>query len=289
MISILLLAALMLPLTYLLSAPEPGPHAALASTVKAYLQSTYAHDFKKAYRYIAAQDRKTKSEEAYIKEKQPVSGFALAVANKLAADIEIAPISARLEGETTKLKFTAKYPDANALAPLLFNWELEKLNALPESKRREILATIDEQRRSGALKFQQGEEELALVKESGMWRVVLDWASGARVVYDALVPAGSQLEAAPVTRETKVHPNELFTIAYRVKNRSDRTVATRISHVVEPKELRDHLDLVECSLLLPVRIDPGVEREFTSTYLVRSNLPDGAKQLKVTYDFKIEN
>jgi hypothetical protein len=288
-LSIVLTVLLLLPLAYLLSAPEPSPHAALTNRVKAYLQSTYAHDFKKAYRYIAAHDRKTKSEDAYIKEKQPVTGFALAVATKLAADIEIIPVSSRVDGNVTKLKFAAKYPDANALAPLLFNWELEKLNALPEAKQKEILATIDALRRGGQLKFEQGEEELALTKENGTWRVVLDWASGTRVIYDAIVPAGNQLDATPVTRETKVHPNEIFTIAYRVKNSSDRILATRIAHVVEPKELRAHLDLVECSLLLPVRLAPGVEREFTSTYMVRSNLPDGAKQLKVTYDFKIEN
>ena len=121
-----------------------------------------------------------------------------------------------------------------------------------------------------------------------MWRVLFDWAAGLRVQYDAIVPENEAIEATPLNRETSVRANELFTIAYRVRNTSQETVATRIVHRVEPQELRQHLDLVECALLLPVKLKPGEDREFSSTYMVRGDLPDGSKQLKVTYDFKIE-
>ena len=58
---------------------------------------------------------------------------------------------------------------------------------------------------------------------------------------------------------------------------------------VEPKELAQYLDLVECALLLPVRLRPGEEQIYNSTYVVRGDLPDGIKSLDVTYEFKIEN
>jgi hypothetical protein len=41
--------------------------------------------------------------------------------------------------------------------------------------------------------------------------------------------------------------------------------------------------------LLPVRIRPGEEQIFHSTYVVRGDLPEGTKSLNVTYEFKIEN
>lgn len=258
------------------------------SVAAAYYKSAYAHDHKKAYRLIASRDRRVKSEQVYIQEKGPFTGFTLIVATKLAELIEIRQTSAVNSQTTSKIKVAIKLPDANSLAPLLLDWEQEKLNALPPSKQGEILAAIDDLRRGGKMKFVEGEEDLTLVKENGAWRVLFDWAAGLRVHYDAAVPDNRTIEATPLNRETSVRPNELFTIAYRVRNLTQETVATRIVHRVEPAELRHHLDLIECALLLPVKLKPGEQREFSSTYMARGDLPDGAKQVKVTYDFQVE-
>jgi len=279
---------LVLPPYYLLSAPNNGGQSAPLRTVNAYLKNAYAHDHKKAYRLISNRDRLIKSEELYIQEKGPFSGFTLTVAGKLADMIEVRQTSAQENDASTKVKFNIKLPDANSLSALLLDWDQDKLNSLPEQKRKEILAAIDNQRRAGKLKFIEGEEELTLVKENGLWRVLFDWAAGLRVQYDATVPNSEAIEATPLNRETSVRANELFTIAYRVRNTSREIIATRIVHRVEPQELRQHLDLVECALLLPIKLKPGEDREFSSTYMVRGDLPDGSKQVKVTYDFKIE-
>lgn len=281
-------AALALPPFYILSASNDGSPSAPLRTITAYLRSAYAHDHKKAYRLIANRDRLIKSEELYIQEKGAFSGFTLTVAEKLAEMIEIRQTGVAESNDATKIKFSIKLPDANSLSQLLLDWDQDKLNALPPQKQKEILATLDSLRRAGNLKFIEGEEEQTLVKENGLWRVLFDWAAGLRVQYDATVPKSAAIEAMPLNRETSVRANELFTIAYRVRNRSPETIATRIVHRVEPAELRQHLDLVECSLLLPVKLKPGEDREFSSTYLVRGDLPDGSKQLKVTYDFQVE-
>jgi hypothetical protein len=287
--SVVAAAILILPPFVLLSLPSTGGASSPLRTINTYLKSTYAHDYRKAYRLISARDRLIKTEEFYIREKGPFSGFALTVAEKLAELIEIRPLSSVQDDDKTKVKFNVKLPDANSLSTLVLDWEQDKLNALPDFKQKEILSTIDELRRAGRLKVIEGEEELTLVKESGLWRILFDWAAGLRVRYDATVPPGDILQATPLNRETNLRANELFTIAYRVKNTSDQTISTRIVHRVEPAELRQYLDLVDCALLLPVKLKPGEDREFSSTYMVRSDLPDGSKQLDVTYDFKIEN
>jgi hypothetical protein len=279
---------LVLPPYFLLTAPNNAGQSGAVRTINSYLKSAYAHDHKKAYRLISSRDRLIKSEELYIQEKGPFRGFTLTVAGKLAELIEVRQTSALENDATTKVKFNIKLPDANSLSALLLDWDQDKLNALPEPKQKELLAAIDNLRRAGKLKFIEGEEELTLVKENGLWRVLFDWAAGLRVQYDATVPKNEAIVATPLNRETSVRANELFTIAYRVRNTSQETIATRIAHRVEPQELRQHLDLVECALLLPVKLKPGEEREFSSTYMIRGDLPDGSRQLKVTYDFKVE-
>lgn len=280
--------ALVLPPYFFLAASNNGAESGPVRTINAYLKSAYAHDHRKAYRLISSRDRLIKSEEVYIQEKGPFSGFTLTVAGKLAEMIELRPTGASENGDATKITFNVRLPDASSLSALLLDWDQDKLNALPPPRQREILATLDGLRRAGKLKFIDGEEELTLVKENGLWRVLFDWAAGLQVQYGATVPSQEVIEAMPLNRETHVRANELFTIAYRVRNLSGQAIATRIVHRVEPQELRQHLDLVECALLLPVRLKPGEEREFSSTYMVRGDLPDGSKQVKVTYDFKIE-
>jgi len=279
---------LALPPYIFITASKSSVQSGPARTINAYLKSTYAHDHRTAYHLISSRDRLIKSEDLYAREKGPFSGFTLSVASKLADMIEIRQTGALENRASTKVKFTIKLPDANSLSTLLLDWDQDKLNSLPTQKQKEILATLDHLRRSGKLKFIEGDEELTLVKENGLWRVLLDWAAGLRVQYYAAVPRNKVIEAVPLTRETSVRANELFTIAYRVRNLSDQAVVTRIVHRVEPDELRQYLDLVECALLLPVKLNPGGEREFSSTYMVRSDLPDGSKQVKVTYDFQIE-
>lgn len=282
--SVLLLA----PCYYFVRAERRTPEAEPQRILLAYLRAAYAHDFKKAYEFLSTQDRQQKNEKAYIAEKGPFQGFSLDVARKLADYIEGRPLSIASEGAQKRIKLGVRLPDANSLSNLLHNWEEDKLNALPKNQQLKILGEIDRLQRTRQLKMIEGEEEFTIVQEGSSWRVFLDWASGMQISYSATVPQNAGLEALPLAKETTVRASELFTVAYRVKNRSDQPLTTRIVHRVEPQDLRQHIDIVECALLLPVKMSAGQEAEFSTTYMVRSDLPDGVKKLSITYDFQIE-
>ncbi|HEX7226711.1 MAG TPA: cytochrome c oxidase assembly protein [Candidatus Binatia bacterium] len=280
---------LILPAAFLYSnsSPQHSHQTEPFNTVEAYLKNSYARDFKKAYRYISRGDRQLKSERVYVREKGSFSGFPLTVTRKLAQFIELRPLETVRERDgQVRVKVEAKYPDANSLSATLLEWDEERLNALPTSMQRDILSKLDHMNRAGEIKTIEGEEEFTLVKEGTSWRVYLDWAAGVRVSYDAVVPTES-IEAIPVNKSTTIRPNELFTISYRVKNRAAQTISTRITHRIEPDELSQHLDIIDCALLLPVELRPGEESEFSTTYMVRGDLPEGTKELNVTYDFQV--
>ena len=177
----------------------------------------------------------------------------------------------------------------NSLATLLSDWDEERLNVLSPHEQKKLLASIDSLKRRGSLEVIEGQEEFNLVREGNSWRLFFDWASGIRVNFTTIVPQDGAIEAKPTIKQTVTQPNELFTIAYRVKNLTDKEVFARITHRVEPAALTEHLDVVECALLLPVRIAPGQEQSYSSTYVVRGDIPDGTKSLDVTYEFKVEH
>jgi len=270
------------------SLPQHRAQTEPFNTVEAYLKNSYARDFKKAYRYISLGDRQLKAERVYVREKGSFSGFPLAVTRKLSEFIELRPLQALKEQDgRMRLKVEAEYPDANSLSAILLDWDEERLNALPSSMQREILSTLDQMNRAGEIKTIEGEEEFTLVKEGTSWRVYLDWAAGIRVTYEAVVPPTKSIQAVPVNKATTIRPSELFTIAYRVKNRTAQPISTRITHRIDPDELSPYLDIVDCALLLPVELGPGEESEFSTTYMVRGDLPEGTKELNVTYDFQV--
>jgi cytochrome c oxidase assembly protein Cox11 len=110
-----------------------------------------------------------------------------------------------------------------------------------------------------------------------------------RVNFKAVVPPSSALVAAPVIKETVIRRKEPFLIGYRVKNRTQKAIFTRVVHGVEPAGLNRHLRMFECSLLLPIKLSPGEQSNYSTTYMIDGDLPDGVKELTVTYEFQLEN
>jgi hypothetical protein len=262
--------------------PEP------VSVLERYLKASYARDYKQAYRFISAKDRELKPEAVYVRERGAFNGFTLVAARKLAEGISIKPASITAAEDRTRIKVALKLPDAGSLSPLLMDWDEDKLNALAPAEQRKIIAAIDRLSRSGTMRMIEGEEEFALVREDQAWRLALDWDAALRVNLAAVVPANGALEAAPVDRETIVKSSEPFRVTYRVSNRSNKALRTRIIHKVEPQELAQYLDIVECALLLPTLVPPGQQEEYATTYLVRGDLPEGARKFNIIYEFKVD-
>ena len=254
-----------------------------------YLRSLYARDFRQAYRFISAADRELKTRSDYVRERGSFDGMALEAARKLSSRIAIRPLTQRSAGAQNHVKVALKLPDANAVSDLLHGWDEKRLNALPGPEKKRILTTLDKMIQDEKLPMIEGEEEFILVREGSQWKMFLDWAAGIHVKFATSLPSGTAMTAQPSIKETVIRSGDLFTVGFKVKNNSVGEILTRIVHRVEPKEIAEYLDLVECALLLPVRLRPGEEQTFNSTYIVRGDLPDGAKSLAVTYEFQIEN
>lgn len=288
-LALLTVVVLVLPPIYAIRAVgnrHPDQPVQLLST---YLKFLYARDFRRAYRLIATKDQRLKPLNDYLRERPPFTGFAFEVARKLASLIDIRPVSEQPDQNSNRIKVAMKLPDANALSHLLLDWDEARLNALPAPAQKKILAALDDLIRQRKLPIIEGEEEFVLTREGSQWRVLLDWSAGVKVNFTTVLPAQTVLSAEPLIKQTVARANDVFTVGFRVKNRSSREILTRIVHRVEPKDLAQYLELVQCALLLPVRLRPGEEQVYDSTYVLRGDLPDGTKSLDVIYEFKVAN
>lgn len=248
-----------------------------------YIRAIYARDYHEAYRLISSRDQRSKDRRAYVRDRGAFSGFTLQAARKLASYIEWQAVETRFEEDQARIKVAVRVPDPSQAASVLHDWNSEHLEALSQAERREILERLDELHRQGQLAMAEGQDTFELSREGGGWRMALDWAAGVRVSFHPSVNAGVPVQAEVEHAEVASAPGEIFRVALKIKNTGEEQLVARIGHLVDPHELRDYLDLVECGFLLPVTLAPGKEELFTSTYLLRGNLPEGVRRLKVTY------
>jgi Cytochrome c oxidase assembly protein CtaG/Cox11 len=253
------------------------------SRLDRYVRATYARDYEEAYSHIATPDQRLKDRASYVRDRGAFSGFTLEIARVLARYIELNALETRVNAGQATIKIKFRVPDAGKLGPMLHDWDSDQLEGLSATERRALLAAIDKLRQNREIEMVEGQEVFQLIKEGTSWKIVLNWASPVNVGFQTSIPSSVPVEARVARSDVATRPGEIFKVVLNVKNTSQEQLLARIGHLVDPHGVRDYLDLVECGFLLPVRLAPGKEEEFVSTYLLRKNLPEGVRQLNVTY------
>jgi hypothetical protein len=262
---------------------SPAPMLVLHS----YVRATYARDYVEAYRLISPDDRKVRDLNRYVQQRGPFNGFALEVAKKLSDSIKIETLQRRDSDRSMQLVVKYNVPDPKKIAPLVLNWDQYRLNQLSPGERNQMLESIERKQRDGTLEMSEGEETFELVKGEEGWRVLLNWGAGVKIPLHVDLSKSNGLDVTLSKSEAVIQPGDLFDIVLKIKNRTDQPVTARIGHLVEPNSIADYLDFVQCGFLQPVTIAPAKEQEFSGTYLLRGSLPEGVRQLNLTYDFRL--
>jgi hypothetical protein len=267
---------------------EPLPHLRdPARVIEGYVRAIYARDYIDAYRYISSADQRVRDVNRYAQQRGAFMGSALEITRKLAGFIEIKPIQKQIAPDRIQAVTKLGIPEPSKLSPLLLNLDLRRLNSLEMRDLSQIIESLDQKKRDGSFERIEIEEKLALVKEGDEWRIFLNWATGVKILFRLSLANAPDLDVALSNNEVVVQPGDLFEIFLKIKNRSQRAVTARIGHLIEPKEVANFLDFVECGFLLPVTIEPEKEQEYSARYLLKENIPEGVHRLNLTYDFAL--
>ena len=71
-------------------------------------------------------------------------------------------------------------------------------------------------------------------------------SSGVKILFRLSLSNAPDLSVALSRSEVVVQPGDLFEVSLNIKNQSKQPVNARIDHVIEPSEVVNYLDLVEC-------------------------------------------
>ncbi len=283
-----LLLAAPLVLWHRYGGPSTTPAGEIGRVTENYVKALYSRDFASAYRWLSTRDRDAKSQAIYVKEQGSFTGFTLQLASKLASFVEIIAGEPMISGDRATLSVNLKLPDVEKVAPLVLDWQEDKLNALTSAEQNALLATIAERKRQNGIPFSQTEEQFQFVRENNHWKIFLDWPSGVRVDVKMKLPSGTPLEVTPADSQISFQPGEPFTIALKLKNKSNQELRARVVHNVEPKALEKYLGVGDCGNFVPFRLAAGKQDENRSTFLVWTNLPAEIKRFTMIYEFEVD-
>lgn len=278
-----LLAAVMTLVALFAQPARADDREEIATVLNRYVKALYARDFRAVYEQLSSADRRLKDVHSYSRERGEFRDFTLEAAQALAQSVEVSLLEQRIEQSRAIVKLRAKVPDTAKLNSLLLDWDSERLERLSAAERKTLLKTIDREGREKSIAMVEGEETFNLVKEAAGWKVFLNWAAGVKLTFQPAIPASAPVEIKIEQKEVASRPGQVFRVAMTIKNTGKQTLSVRIGHLIEPQELRDYLDLVDCGFILPLRLQPGKEEEFVTTYLLRGTMPDQVRQLNVTY------
>jgi hypothetical protein len=278
----LLIAAVL----YFNPARAKPPREEPIDVIKAYLRASYARDYANAYRYISAQDQRVWDQKSYASQSGSFTGFALELAQTLAASMDVWVTDEKKESRRAHYKIGYRVPSADEFSSLLFDWDPDRLNALPRPRQLELLEAVGKMKKDGKMIMIEGQETIDLVADEGGWKIFLDWAAGVEVTLKADTAPSTKVEARFMQNQLIVKKDEPFQIDLKIKNRSERPVLARIVHQIEPREMENHIDMIACGALRPLTLQPGDVQEISSAYLIK----DGRSGSKVgiTYEIKLE-
>lgn len=257
------------------------------ATVDGYLRANYARDFGRAYDYLSSADRQVRTRQNFVNSQGAYSSFTLEVARRLADFMKVWLIEQKEISGRLIIKVGYRVPAPAELNDLLLNWDEDRLNALAMDKQKELLAELDARNKSGKLLNIEGQESVDLIKEAEAWRVFLDWAAGTRVMLQSKLSDGNKLDIRFATTEVMVKNDELFLVNVKIKNPNLHAVTFTVGHLLEPPEVTDDMQLIECGLLTPTTLEAKQEKEFAMAYQLNSSAGQTYHEVKLTYDFKL--
>ena len=103
--------------------------------------------------------------------------------------------------------------------------------------------------------------------------------------FAAAVDPAVPIQVTVTPPEATLTPGERLRVTVRASNTAGREVTTRVGHRFEPEAQSSHLALLLCPLFVPVTLEPGESREFSSEYMLLADAPKDLRLLTVTYVF----
>ena len=105
------------------------------------------------------------------------------------------------------------------------------------------------------------------------------------VEFTGIVMPGLPWDMRPLTTSLDLHPGELQTTTFLVRNNSDQTVTGQAVPSVTPGQAAAHFDKIECFCFSQQTLTPGEARELPLAFIVKPGLDADVRTITLSYSF----
>lgn len=119
--------------------------------------------------------------------------------------------------------------------------------------------------------------------DSGRQQPGVDRSRTVAVDFTATAMSGLPLLVTPLDRRVHLHPGELQTVSFRVRNLSDLPVVTQAIPSVSPGQAAPHLEKLECFCFRRQSLAPGESVDLPVVFRVGRELDPDLRNLTLAY------
>jgi len=113
----------------------------------------------------------------------------------------------------------------------------------------------------------------------------VDTSRTVRVEFISTTMPGMPWEFNAAEPRVEVHPGEIATVSFRVRNMTASTITGQAIPSVSPGKAASHLQKLDCFCFQKQTLAPGEVRDMPVSFIVDSRLPDDVNALTLSYSF----
>jgi hypothetical protein len=262
-------------------------HDERLDVIARYMKASYARDYRSAYGYIAERDQRVWDKESYARRNGSLSGFALALAQTLAAGMQVWTVTRQLGSDRARYEVAYRAPTADELSSALFDWDERKLGSLSNAQQQKLMARMEALGRSSNPVIMNGRESFDLIRHNGQWKIFNNWAAANKVKLKLAYAANPAIDGRLSSDDFVIKPSVPFDVSFSLRNAGARPVSVRLIHSVEPRSVENKLEMISCGALAPITLEPGAWQEITMAYILSPGLPPG-QAIHLGYEIRPE-
>lgn len=115
--------------------------------------------------------------------------------------------------------------------------------------------------------------------------VIVDTSRTITVDFDSTLNESMQWDFKPEVRKLQLHPGEVATVSYRVRNRMAHEVTGQAIPSIAPGEAAEYMKKTECFCFTQQTLNAGEEKLMPVTFYVDPDLPEDVHYLTLSYTF----
>jgi cytochrome c oxidase assembly protein subunit 11 len=124
-----------------------------------------------------------------------------------------------------------------------------------------------------------------VIKADEVANTQVDAARFVTIEFDSNLRSKLPWSFRPLQTNARVHPGELATVMYEIRNNSDRAVTGQAIPSYGPQVAGRYFKKLECFCFTQQTLQPGEARQMPVVFVIEKGLPDDVNTITLSYTF----